>query len=101
LTVYAGGGGGYYIMPEFESDVAVPGSGEPDIDPDDEFGFFIVGGAELALSEQVSLFGEAKYTWLEVEELEIDDETIDLDALGLDDIEFTGLGINAGLLLLW
>ena len=93
LTLYAGGGGGYYISPEFEAEIL---GVEGDVDFDDEFGFFVVGGVELMLSEQVSLFGEAKHTWLELEEVESDfgdEEDIEL--------ELTGLGVNAGLLLVW
>ncbi|MBN1269736.1 MAG: outer membrane beta-barrel protein [Kiritimatiellae bacterium] len=97
MTIYGGAGAGYYILPEFEGASAIPGSDEPDVDPDDEFGFFVVGGAELMLNEQVALFGEVKYTWLEIDEIEIDDTAGTLP----EDFEFTGLGFNAGLMFTW
>ena len=100
LTIYGGGGGGYYIMPEFEASEALGLSDEPDIDPDDTFGFYVVGGAELQLNEQVALFGEVKYTWLEIDELEVDGESIDLADFDAE-LDLTGIGFNAGLLLKW
>jgi hypothetical protein len=100
LNIYGGGGGGYYIFPEFEADFAMPGSTEPDVDPDEEFGFFVLGGAELALNEQLSLFGEAKYNWLEIDEAEIDGVDVDFGDFD-EEIEMTGISFNAGLLLTW
>lgn len=96
LKIYGGAGGGYYVTPEFESDVAIPGSDEPDVDPEDVFGYFALGGVEIALSEQVSLFAEAQYRWVEFDEVEIDGEDVDVD-----DADLTGFGANAGLLLTW
>jgi len=100
LTLYGGGGAGFYIVPEYESDIAIPGSDEPDIDPDDELGFFAVGGAELQLNEQLSLFGEIKYNVLEIEGTEIDDVEIDFGDFD-EDIDMGGIAYNVGLLLLW
>lgn len=91
LTVYAGGGGGYYVMPEFEADGPL---GTIDIDLEDTFGFFGVGGLELALGDAVSLFAEAKYLFLEVDKVEIDNVEVDPDAAA----KFTGLSANAGLM---
>lgn len=91
ITVYAGGGGGYYVMPEFEVDGPV---GTMDVDFEDSFGFFGVGGVELALGDAVSLFAEAKYLFLEVDEVEIDDVKVE----GGGEVKFTGLNANAGLM---
>lgn len=100
-TAYVGGGGGYYVMPEYEIDIAIPGSDEPDVDPDDTFGFFAVAGLELNLGESVALFAEAQYRWLEVEGAKLDGEDVDLeDAIG-QNVKFDGLGGNAGLLFKW
>ena len=85
LTLYGGGGGGYAIIPECD-----------DVDLDDEFCFYGVGGVEIGLGESASLFVEAQYRFLEVDGAETDDD-VEID-FGEEDIEFTGLGVNAGLL---
>lgn len=95
--IYIGAGGGYYVMPEFESKIAMGNSLEPDIDPDDSFGWFAVAGIELMFSETFGIFVEAKYTMVEVDKVEIDGVEMELD----DDEganEFKGFGANAGLL---
>ena len=93
MTLTAVGGAGYYIMPEVEVEIL---GQDVDMDLDDEFGFYAVAGIEIALSEQLALFAEAKYTWLEVDEGEVD---------GVDfkdaDASFDGFGANAGLMMLW
>lgn len=91
LTVYAGAGGGYYVLPEFETDA---GFGDTDIDLDDTFGFYGIGGLEFALAESVSLFAEVKYLFLEVDTVTIDDIEVESD----EAIEFTGLSGNAGIM---
>lgn len=95
LSLYAGGGAGYYIVPEFE--VEAPEMGSVDMDLDDEIGYYAVAGAELKISEYTSIFAEAKYTMVEFDGVKIEDEDFDLD----DEFEMKGLGVNAGLLLLW
>lgn len=97
-TVCLGGGGGYYILPEFEVESGIPGEASTDVDPDDEFGFFALAGIELSLNENVALFAEAQYRWLEVDSAEIDDEDVDF---GDDGVIFDGFGANAGLLFKW
>jgi hypothetical protein len=97
LMIYGGGGVGYYVIPEFESDIADGSSREPDIDPDDVFGAFAVGGVEIGLGETISLFAEAMYRWVEVDELNIDDRDISLD--GDEAIDLTGFGATAGVML--
>jgi hypothetical protein len=91
VTIYAGGGGGYYVLPEYETDI---GFGDTDIDLDDTFGFYGIGGFEIALAESVSLFAEAKYLFLEVDTVTIDD----IEVGGDDALEFTGFSGNAGIL---
>lgn len=95
LTLYVGGGGGYYVTPEFESKVADADSLEPDIDLDDVFGYYGVGGVEINLSPAIALFAEAQYRVVEVDEADIDDETVEVD------LKLTGVAANAGLLFKW
>jgi len=93
LKVYVGGGAGFYLL----DGEATIGGATVDFDPSDEIGFYAVAGVELHLSEQAAIFGEAKYTWLQVDEVEIDGVKMDLD----DEAKLDGVGANAGLLLLW
>ena len=91
VTIYGGGGAGYYIIPEYEDSVVL---GDVDVDLQDTFGFFGVGGVEFALSEGVSLYAEGKYLLLTVDEAKIEDVDTDLP----DEVDFSGLSLNAGLL---
>ena len=84
VTLYGGGGGGYAIIPEAD-----------DVDFDDDFCFFGVGGAELALGESASLFGEVLYRFLEIDGADVDGFDIGSDG---EAGELTGLSFNAGLL---
>lgn len=87
---YVGGGVGYYIFPEYDVKI---GGVKFEIDPEDDFGFFAVGGVELSLSADVALFAEAKYLNAEVDKFSVDGEDFDIS-----DGDFGGLGFNAGLL---
>lgn len=82
---YAGGGVGYYFM---EAKVSVSGTKES-LDIDDEMGYYAVAGAEFSLNRSVSLFAEAKYTWLKIKKVE------ELKT----DTKLDGFGANVGLLL--
>jgi hypothetical protein len=81
ITLYGGGGGGYAILPEAD-----------DVDYDDEFCFFGVGGLEIAMGEGASLFAEAQYRFLEIDGADTD--VGDFEAEG----KLSGLSVNAGLL---
>ena len=83
ITLYGGGGGGYAIIPEAD-----------DVDFDDDFCFFGVGGVELGLGESASLFGEVQYRFLEVSGADEDGTDVEF----AEDIKFTGLSFNAGLM---
>ena len=86
LIPYIGGGAGYYFM-----DGKDPDGNKVDIK--DEVGAFAVAGLEIEIGEEVALFAEAKYTWLQIKEV----EKVELDtAQKLD-----GFGANAGLMLKW
>ena len=87
LTIYAGGGAGYAIIPEAD-----------DIDYDDSFCFFGLGGVEIAMGETASLFAEVQYRVLEVDGADYDGSDVDF---GDDELKFTGIGVNAGLLFRW
>jgi opacity protein-like surface antigen len=97
LTIYGGGGVGYYYIPEFESKVVSGSSLEPDIDPNDVFGGFAVGGVEFALGENLAIFMEAVYRWVEIDKVTVDDEEIDLS--GGDTLDLSGVGVNGGVML--
>ena len=56
---------------------------------------FGVGGAELALGESASLFGEVLYRFLEIDGADVDGFDI---GSGEEAGELTGLSFNAGLL---
>lgn len=92
--IYVGAGGGYYVMPEFESKIAMGDSLQPDIDPDDSFGWFAVAGIELMFSDTVGLFGEAVYRSFTVDKMKVDGVEVDIG----DDNEWKGIGANAGLI---
>lgn len=83
VTIYGGGGGGYAIIPEAD-----------DVDFDDTFCYFGLAGLELGLGESAALFVEAQYRVLEVDGAESDDVEIEFE----DEIEFTGVSVNAGLI---
>jgi len=93
VRLYVGAGVGYYVFPEYESKAPLGESLEPDVDPEDVWGYFGVAGVEWMISKSVGLFAEAKYQVGEVEEADIDDETVDIE-----DGDFGGWGVNAGIL---
>ena len=72
LTPYVGGGAGYYMFAGDDEGV------------DDEFGWFALAGLEFGLSQELSLFAEGKYTWLDVNGGNLD-----------------GFGGNAGIMMKW
>ena len=84
ITLYGGGGGGYAIIPEAD-----------DVDFDDDFCFFGVGGIEFGLGEGAALFGEVQYRFLEIDGAEVDGMDVDT---GGEEGELTGLSFNAGLM---
>jgi len=89
LAVYVGGGASYNMIdvdaPSIESLIATamdPAeaaaydafvaaggtlSGGVDVDVDDSFGYHACAGISLALSDSVELFGEYRFTWMDIE----------------------------------
>lgn len=91
---YIGGGIGWHLL---EADVTV-GEVTQHIDLDDEFGFYLVGGFNMELGENIAIYGE--YLYRQVEGSLEDDHTSKLvkDAVAVD---LGGFSINLGLLLRW
>jgi hypothetical protein len=74
---YVGAGVGYYIF-----------SGGNDVNWDNSWGAFGVGGVELTVAK-IGVFGELKYTWVDTK---IED-TMDVDG--------NGIGVNVGVVFNW
>lgn len=91
LTPYAGGGIGYYIFRIAEEPAGVSAEVE------NKVGLFAVAGLELSIGDAASLFGEAKYTWLDDVELKASAGGVSDESKG----KLSGFGANAGLLLKW
>lgn len=97
VTVYGGGGIGYYVA-DAEVDVDEVGV-SADYKVENGLGFYLVGGGAFQLNDTISLFGELKYT-----KLTLDDETT-VSIAGFpvikdeDEVDMTGLAINIGAML--
>jgi hypothetical protein len=83
LQLYAGGGATYYFLDADHGSI------------DDEVGWFLEAGAELAITSYMGVFGEA--VWRSVEGT-VDDDDIDTDRV---DIDLDGLAVNIGLIFRW
>ncbi len=89
LRVYIGGGAGYYLM-DLEWRTAEERL-TPDVD--NEFGWYLIGGFDMRITQNVNLFAEAKYTFLEIKRI---------DGISITgDNKLDGFGINAGLAIRW
>ncbi len=97
FTLYAGGGGGYYLA---DGNFKYRGN-TVDVDLEDEFGYFALGGAEVKIGKSLRFFGEAKRTWLKFEKAEyMAADRPGNNAMLFDgDLKMNGLAINLGLLL--
>ena len=103
LELYIGGGLGYYMM---DGNVDRRGSREINFDPDDEFGVYALYGfritvadnmGENVMASRVSIFGEAIYRIVSVDEITVAaDQSITVENGDLD-----GFGANLGLMLHW
>jgi len=90
----AGGGIGYYLM---DGKVTVRGIRSINADPDNDFGFYAVGGFTFSLNEKTSLFAELMYRMVSAENIRVGGD----DGLNVGDADLDGLGVNAGILLSW
>ena len=89
VTPYIGGGGGYYFL-KADTDAG-------SVDIDDEVGWYAIAGLEIKLSDAVALFAEGKYTGVEGT---AKNDNVD-NIVDKVDIDLSGFGGNAGLLLKW
>ena len=102
FSLYGGPGVGYYLF-DGESR-STHGRWETiyDIDLDDAAGFYALLGARAQLARNVALFAEAKYTWVETSvkhDIVFAEALSDMGIPELEqDIDFSGLAINAGML---
>ncbi len=106
ITPYFGGGVGYYFLD------AKAGKSEFDLDwetkTSNEFGFFAVCGLHIRLNEHVSLFGEARYTWLKFDDVKYrfmpPEDPGDVFFIPLEyetELKMDGFGANFGLLFVF
>ena len=98
ISVYGGGGWGYYVIPTFEAVAANDFSVSEDID--DISGWWWLAGAEAGL-HPIYVFVEAKYTHIVA-----NDYTVDVDYFGIQgeltaDIDLSGMMLLAGIRLKW
>ncbi len=106
ITPYFGGGVGYFFL---DAKVRKSEWDNWRVKTSNEFGFFSVGGLRILLNENISLFGEARYTWLEFDDVKYrfifpsDSEIAEIKAH--DDYEtklkMNGFGANVGLLFVF
>ena len=102
ISLYAGPGVGYYFFDGETTLSQGPLDINYDIDMDDEAGFYALAGVRAQLARNVALFLEGKYTWVETT---IRHEAVALDILQEveiadvdEDIDFSGLSIEAGMI---
>ena len=87
VFAYVGGGAGYTILPEAD-----------EIDMGDDFCFYGLGGIEFALNDNLRIFGEGMYRFLEVDGVKVDGLRVNL---GGEKAKLSGLGVNIGLSMLF
>jgi hypothetical protein len=81
FTPYVGGGGGYYLLDTNRGDI------------DDEAGWYAVLGADFQTRENLGIMVEGIYRGMEAT-VRGDDPS---DIIGDVDVDFGGLGVNAGI----
>lgn len=99
ISVFAGGGVGYYVT-SLDADLDIeddlPGAVDFDAESDNAFGYYLIGGGSFQLAENISIFADLKYTFLEV------DVTLEADIVGMghvkesDTANLDGLAIEGG-----
>lgn len=99
LSLYGGPGLGYYLF-DGQSNSHLNGEETVyDIEVDDEFGCYALAGFRLRFSSHLAAFVEGKYTWIETS---IEKATEVRRDIGIDwveqELDFSGLAVNAGLL---
>ena len=99
LSLYGGPGLGYYLF-DGQSNSHLNGEETVyDIEVDDEFGCYALAGLRFRFSSHLAAFVEGKYTWIETSIEKATDVRRDI---GIDwveqELDFSGLAVNAGLL---
>ncbi len=99
LSLYGGPGFGYYLF-DGQSNNHLNGKETVyDIEVDDEFGLYALAGLRFRFSTRLAAFVEGKYTWIETSIEKATDVRRDI---GIDwveqELDFSGLAVNAGLL---
>lgn len=95
LSLHAGAGGGYFVMPEF--DVTLEDGTVMSSDIDDAPGVYGLGGMEMG-SENFRIFAEAKYLFLRPELVETDFLENHFTPI---DTDLSGVSLLAGVLVRW
>ena len=105
--LYGGAGVGYYLT-DSDIDLRVESMGVgldlsswASFDTDDELGFFGLIGVEQVVVDQVTLFAELRYSYLEVRTrttLRIPDDPVESWS---EDADLVGVGANIGVAVAW
>ena len=103
MDVFAGGGIGYYMMSADVRTASTPGI-KYSVNPDDAIGFYLNGGLELVLAQDIegweakraTLFLEALYRYVSIDE--VGGDGLSFPVL---DGDLNGLGLNVGFMLRW
>lgn len=95
LSLHAGAGGGYYIMPEF--DITMEDGEVLSSDIDDAPGVYGLAGAEVGV-ENLRLFAEAKYLLLRPDLVKTDFLANQYTPI---DTDLSGLSLLVGVLVRW
>lgn len=90
LSGYAGAGVGYYLIDGGRTG----GDAVQKPDPDNEFGFQLLGGLELPVKENASVFAEVQYRVVEAYDAEVFGTEV-------SDLDLAGFGVNLGLMIRW
>ena len=102
FSLYGGPGAGFYFFDgEFRSQQG-PLEIKHDLDLDDVAGVYLLAGARAQLARNVALFLEGKYTWVETS---LEQDIVAFAGRGEaripdsgQDIDFSGLSVEAGML---
>jgi hypothetical protein len=102
FSLYGGPGAGYYFFDGETSSSQDDWETFYDIELDDNAGFYVLFGGSVQLARNVALFFEGKYTWVNTSrehEIVYSGALPEVGILRIDDeIDFSGLGVNAGLI---
>lgn len=99
FVFYAGPGAGFYLFDGQSNNHRAGKKTVYDIEVDDDFGAYALAGLRAQLFPRLAVFVEAKYNWIETSVEKATDVRTDI---GIDwveqELDFSGLAVNAGLL---